>query len=174
MARMSKEPKVAKRVKSDEFKTYELAYLLSPIVAPDQLEATVEKEVKAWLGKAGAEIKHEFPAQARSLAYPIKKVVEHKGSTFRNAYFGAIYFNSSAEAVVEVEANLKKSTLLIRYMILTLKPSALEALVTEPAKPETKPIGTLPVVDLSTEKSEKRMTKEAIDQEIDQLLTPVA
>lgn len=148
-------------LKNDEFKTYELGYLLSPLVAPDAVAEAVAKEIKSWLTKAEAEVKSEVSPHSRPLAYPIKKVAEHKGSTFRDAYFGAVYFTCRPESLATIESGLKKSTLLVRHLIMILPARAF----LPPAKPRVAP-ATVPVAP----KVIRRLTDEAIDKEIENLI----
>ena len=173
---MSEKAETTKKVKNDELKTYELAYLLSPLVAADAVAEAVNTEIKHWLKKAGAEVKSEVAPYSRELAYKIKKVVEHKGSTFREAYFGAIYFTCEPGQMPMIEEGLKKSALIIRHLIMILpnraflppaKPRVARA---EAGAPETpSPASASPVA------TSNKMTEAAIDQEIDQLLvTPSA
>src|SRR3989344_5221501 len=121
---MSEQAEMPKTPKNDEVKAYEVGYLLSPLVAADQLTETVEKEVKRWLEQAGATIGGEMLPRSGTLAYPIKKIVEHKGSTFREAYLGAIYFTCRPEKLALVETGLKKSVLILRSLVITLSPAA--------------------------------------------------
>jgi ribosomal protein S6 len=162
----------------EDRKTYELGYLLSPLVAGEVLSETVEKEIKQALTAAGAEIKKELEPRLRPLAYEIKKIVEHKGSTFREAYFGALAFVAAPSAIAEIESKLKKSTMIVRHMLMIL-PAA--AFITP--KPRVAPTGAepapegdkSPVIETGEKmekapKGKKKMSTEALDQEIDQLL----
>lgn len=172
-AKKSKAKSIVAR--NDEIAHYELGYLLSPLVASDKLAETIESELKHWLAAAQAEISGELPAKLMPLAYPIKKVVEHKGSTFREAYFGAIYFSCRPELLENLETSLSKSSLLIRSLVIKLSPAAYTWLTHAPrpvpALPESainpellnqdEPAPVTPVAPMSTA---------AIDQEIDQLL----
>ena len=155
--------------KNDELKTYELGYLLSPLVSSEQVGQTVEKEIKSLLNKAKAEVKSEIQARHRGLAYPIKKVVEHKGSIFREAYFGAIVFSCVSENVPLLEEGLKKSLPVIRHLLIVLPPSAL----LEPVKPRVVQAegGVSPETGSSDKVAEgKKMTEAAIDKEIEDLI----
>lgn len=147
----------------EDQKTYELGYLLSPLVAAEAVAETVEKEIKKVLSTVKAQIKSEVVPKMRQLAYPIKKIVEHKGSTFAEAYFGAVVFVAEPSAVVEIEVKLKKSAVLIRHLLITLPPVALLA----PTPRRAPGTGEAPV----GEDGSAKMTEKAMDQEIDQLLT---
>lgn len=163
------EKAVKRPPKNDEITHYELGYLLSPLVAADKLAETVEAEVKQWLAEAKAEIGGEMSARPGSLAYAIKKVVEHKGSTFREAYFGAIYFSCRPELLEKLENGLKKSPVVIRSLIIKLSP-VIYTLLTR-----TRPAPVRPEVATGADESAQPahatpMSTAAIDQEIDQLL----
>lgn len=151
---------------TEEGKLYELSYLLTPLVAPEAVAETVEQEIKRRLLAASAAIKHEMPPRLRTLAYPIKKVVEHKGSIFREAYFGSIVFRAAPAAVVALEAELEKSPIIIRHLLIILPARAvvLPARSRSPAQPATAPTA------LPAETTGKKMTTAAIDEEINQLL----
>lgn len=142
---------------TDGQKTYELAYLLSPLIAAEAIAEQVEKELKQPLSVAKAELKHEFGPRLMALAYPIKKVVEHKGSTFREAYFGSLVFTCEPAAIAAIEAKLKKSHFLIRHLLITV-----------PATLPT-PVATVPN-EKGKEVGPEKMSTEAMDQEIAQLL----
>ncbi len=151
----------AGKSKNDENKSYELAYLLSPLVAAESLEEQVEQEIKRLLAKARATLKSEVKATLRPLAYPIKKVVEHKGSTFREAYFGSIIFEAEPELLTALESGIKQSSLVIRHLLVTLPARAF--LTPPPARPRP-----------SDAPTGGQMSTAAMDQEIDQLLTTEA
>src|SRR6185369_2934003 len=134
---------------------------------------------KQVLTAAGAEIKKELPARLQPLAYQIKKTVEHKSSSFREAYFGAFAFAAEPAAMAAIDTKLKQSPLVIRHLLMILparafaapaKPRVIPTPAAEPLAPEAS-APSAPVTEKPEKtKPKKKMSTEALDQEIDQLL----
>lgn len=153
------------KVKNDEIKSYELAYLLSPLVAPEAVGERVETEIKKALTLARATLKSEMEPTLRSLAYPIKKVVEHKGSTFREAYFGSLIFEAESQTIPVLEASIRQSALVIRHLLIALPA---RAFFVPPVRQH--PVDTPTTPEVSEVEKKAKANPAAMDQEIEQLL----
>lgn len=106
----------------EEHNTYELGFLLTPLVAEEQAAVLIDEQVRQPLIKASGEIKSEVAPKLINLAYPIKKTLEHKSQIFREAFLGVLNFTATAEVATKVNQFLKKSPAVIRFLLLKLKP----------------------------------------------------
>ena len=90
-------------------KDYELAYLLTPDISEDKIEAEVS-ELKDFIAKNGGFVIQADLPEKRHLAYPVKK------QNF--AYFGVVYFNSDTESLDKIKKALVFYKKVLRYMLL--------------------------------------------------------
>ncbi|MBU2082264.1 30S ribosomal protein S6 [Patescibacteria group bacterium] len=90
-------------------KDYELAYLLTPDISEDKIEAEVS-ELKDFIAKNGGSVIQADLPEKRHLAYPVKK------QNF--AYFGVVYFNSDTESLDKIKKALVFYKKVLRYMLL--------------------------------------------------------
>ena len=136
----------------NETKTYELAYLLSPLVAEEMVVGSQEK-LRAAIEGAGATIKDEARPQIRPLAYPVSK--------FEQAWFGHIKIIFSPEKVNELKNILGKVENIVRF----------ELTVAGPDMPPPRP--RISRTFRSVKKPVEKMTAEAVaavDREIEELI----
>ncbi len=143
--------------------SYELGFLLSPLVTAERVEATVARLIKAVLQKIGAEVEHEEMAKMITLAYPIKRVVDNKGSVFREAYFGVIYFQAVSDQMAGLESAWQRLPELVRHILIKRLPADIRRQANRTAMAEERlahPIKEQP----------SELDKEAIDKEIEGLL----
>jgi ribosomal protein S6 len=149
---------------------YEIGYLLTPLTLEEAVGPTVDKLIKQAITAAGGTIKTEQMPASISLAYPLKKTVEHKSSVFNTAYFGAVVFTLPSDKIEALAAGWKKHQELIRFLLIVLPPVAIE-----PHKPpmrrapategETAPVGK------KDKETKAPVNPEVLDKEIDSLLT---
>lgn len=90
---------------SGETKYYELSYLLSPSLSPDDVLAS-EEELRVLLGGYNTTIDSWDSPKPRRLAYPIKDETE--------AYMGALRFMMSPENSVQLKRALDNKKKLLR------------------------------------------------------------
>lgn len=90
---------------SGETKYYELSYLLSPSLSPDDVLAG-EEELRVLLGGYNTTIDSWDSPKPRRLAYPIKDETE--------AYMGALRFTMSPENSVQLKRALDNKKKLLR------------------------------------------------------------
>lgn len=154
---------------NDELQPYELAYLLSPLTMADKVDETTERLMRAALLGVEARIEGEERARMIALAYPLKRVVENKASIFREAYFGAIYFEAKPESVIALEAAWRQAPELIRCLLIKSSPESKRWRARRAslalANPVDKDRGSVEVAHGSIEAS-----TEAIDKEIEGML----
>ena len=152
----------------DEKQAYELGFLLSPLVVADQAVATVDKLLKSALLAIGGEVEREEAPQLIPLAYPLKRTIDNRGTIFREAYFGVIYFRAEPLAMASLETDWQCLPELVRHLLIRRSPADLRwhanqaALATRPALART----SLP----AGEKMSDKINEEAIDKEIEGLL----
>lgn len=150
-----------------ENKTYELGYLLTPLLTEELVAELLEKKVKALIAKEGGELVSEQAPKLISLAYPIRKQVENKHLVFRDSFFGAIRFTAAPAAAPALAAELKKLPELVRFLLITLPDITEEAPARRGPAPEGKKLEENPTEPALT-------TAEAIDKEIDKLTNHVS
>lgn len=94
---------------------YELAYLLNPEVAEENLNLETAELQRIISENGGEAIESETPKK-RWLAYPVKKQ--------KQAYFGVIYFNTDKENVDKIKKTIFFNKNVLRFLIIskTMKP----------------------------------------------------
>ncbi|MDO8575016.1 MAG: 30S ribosomal protein S6 [bacterium] len=90
-------------------KEYELAYLLAPDIAEENLNLETAELKRIISENSGEAIESEVPKK-RWLAYPVKKQGQ--------AYFGVIYFNMDKENLSEIKKNLLFNEKILRFLIV--------------------------------------------------------
>lgn len=146
--------------------SYELGFLLSPLVAAEQVEATVTKLIKDVLQKIGAQVEREEGAKMITLAYPIKRVVDNKGSVFREAYFGVIYFQAIPDQVVGLEGAWQRLPELVRHILIKRSPADIRRQANRAVMAEERLAHSIK----EQKEQSGEVDKEAIDKEIEGLL----
>ncbi|MEK7585533.1 MAG: 30S ribosomal protein S6 [Patescibacteria group bacterium] len=150
-------------------RVYELGYLLSPLIPSESLTDKVNQDLKALVNGFGGEIIGDNPLPAMiTLAYPIKKVVDHKGLTCREAYFGAFRFRLNSSALPELIAKLKELNDLIRYLLLEVPKATL--VDEENLRNRKRVVPPTPTTE-GEGPAKPVMSADEMDKEIDQLLT---
>lgn len=160
---------------ADSVKTYEVAVLLTPLLPEEKAAETFEALITGPLAKAGGAVKSggEAPKMI-TLAYPIKKVVEHKSNIFRQAYFGWVRFESTAAFAVELSDSFKKSSEVVRSLIINLPKDAFREAPKRVRRPDAAATPE-PAGETTGEKPEAPLDEAALDNKIDELLvTPQA
>jgi len=99
-------------------KTYEIGYLLNPLVAEENLVTEVNNIILDTLAKVGATVVSQNEPQMRKLAYVMSRQINHKRSSFKDAYFGAVKFTITADKIEEIKESVEKSDLIIRFLII--------------------------------------------------------
>lgn len=155
-------------MEKQDAKKYELGYLLSPLVPTDQVEEKLNQEILSVISKAGGEVVSSQSPKMISLAYPIKKYVGNKKSTFKDAYFGCVNFVASGEAVAELSDALKNSEFLIRTLLIVAPKVAVKK--KEARAPEAKKVADEPVASAEDSPVKKDVDQAEIDKEIEGLL----
>jgi ribosomal protein S6 len=109
-------------ISANSVKTYELGYLMTPLLPEEKVIELIEAKIKPLIAKLGGQLKGEDAPKMIPLAYQIRKVVEHKGSVFNEAFFGALRFTFEGEAVNSFKDELKKMNEVIRSLVIILPP----------------------------------------------------
>ncbi|MEK7477885.1 MAG: 30S ribosomal protein S6 [Patescibacteria group bacterium] len=154
-------------LETKEVKTYELGYLLSPLVPQDKVEESVETMYQAAIVAKEGSILFRIVPKMRALAYPVSKFINNKRSSFSDAYFGAVKFTAAPTAIAGVKETFTGDGDIIRFLIVSVPKNADRPVVLK------RPIGrrvrpTLPK-EADGEKGVE-MTSEEIDKEIEGLL----
>ncbi len=159
-------------INAKSVKTYELGYLVTPLLPEEKVLELVESKIKAQLTKIGAKLKEETGPKMMALAYPIRQVVEHKSSTFKESYFGSIRFELGSESIVSFTNDLKKIVELVRTLLIILPKDYNKKVERRIPPPAAAKSVLVPEGSVEAEAKPAVMTDEAIDKEIDSLLTP--
>lgn len=141
-------------------KNYELAYLLPPSIAEEEVLAHANKLSVAIEGVKGIAKHAEIP-RLRQLAYPIKKQDK--------AYFGWITFRMDPTAAAELDKKLRGANLL-RYMLLQRDEIKLRE---RPIFRERAVEGTAPTAGETPreqENKEEQLDLEALDKRLEEIL----
>ncbi len=88
---------------------YELVLVLSPEVDEEGVASTVER-VNQFITERGGSLSNQDHWGTRRLAYPIQN--------FREANYMVTQFTFDPSSTVELEANLKSSGEIIRYLLV--------------------------------------------------------
>lgn len=154
-------------IMEDSPSNYEVAFLLSPLVAVEALEASLDKIFREPILAAAGEIAGLYPLRMVELAYPLKPrpSAGSKRETFHSAHFGAIRFTLSPTALTTLEMAWRNQGEVLRFLLLA-RSSFLPILPSTEASLPSEPVASSPAPTLV-------MDQEAIDKEIDELLVPV-
>ena len=96
---------------------YELWYLILPSVAEDALSSVVDK-IKEAISKAeGKDLDSETPFK-HPLAYQMSKSVGASKYVVNDAYIGWIKFEIETPKIMDIEADMKKISEVLRFLIV--------------------------------------------------------
>ncbi len=90
---------------------YELVVIIKPLVADDEVPATVEK-TSQYITERGGSIAEVNQWGRKKLAYPIKD--------FAEGNYVLTHFSMDPELTTELEANLELSEDILRYLLVRL------------------------------------------------------
>lgn len=97
-------------------RVYELGYLLTPALSPENVPARYGDLKDAIIGLGGKIISDEMP-QMLHLAYTMVKI-QNARNKFDTAYFGWIKFEMNPEKVLDLKKKLYLDPDLIRFLML--------------------------------------------------------
>lgn len=157
----------AVQLDTKEVKTYEIGYLLSPLLPSEKVEESMEAVYQAEIAAKGGEILFRTVPKMRALAYPVSKFTSNKRSSFTEAYFGAVKFTAAPETIVSIKEAFEKDANIIRFLIVSVPKNAERpAVLKRPMIRRARPM--LPKEEAGEKSVE--MTPEEIDKEIEGLL----
>jgi ribosomal protein S6 len=158
------------QVIDNEQKTYELGYLLSPFLPEEGIEEAVGRIFKATIESFGGTVTTSPAPRMRKLAYTISILRGPKQGAYSDAYFGALRFQASGEAIKKISDALDKTQEVVRFIVLALPknvgPMTLKH--TAPARMTTTPN---PVAEDVAPKEKPELSEADIDKEIEGLLS---
>lgn len=143
---------------ASEPKKYELAYLLSPAVAEEEV-LVVSGKLARMIEDAGGMIRHQETPQKRKLAFLVKKE--------RNGYFGWTTFTAATEAIGALEKTLKAAENLLRHIIVAEK-EIVQPVRTFMPRPLITPRTRPPAVP--AERPEEKLDLEELDKKLEEIL----
>jgi len=95
---------------------YEVGFHVVPTVEEGNVGAVLEA-IRTEITKGNAEIITEQFPQKIALAYTIERAVAGKREKFSSAYFGSIKFAIEREHIPALEAMLRSTTNILRYLL---------------------------------------------------------
>ena len=149
--------------KNEELSSYELGVLIAPTVPEEKIPAEFG-DLVALVEKTGGLVSASDLPKMMMLAYPVYQTREHKRTSFNQAYFGWLRFESPAVSSQTIHDELKRHGEVLRFLIIALPKITAQAPRRRSVAPRRGPaLGpeTLAAVP---------MTQEQIDKEIEQLL----
>ncbi|MCK6462638.1 MAG: 30S ribosomal protein S6 [Candidatus Pacebacteria bacterium] len=140
---------------SNESKTYEISYLLSPLVPEDKVPEEVAVLREAIENNGGLLVSEDMPKTQR-LSYPIKKN--------QNAYFG--WFRFTADGTVEkIKSLFEKNDKILRSLATEAGKENLPQYVSRKGADAAKKEDTAEV-----KKEKEEIKPEQIDEKLEQIL----
>lgn len=143
-----------------ESRLYELGVLIAPTVPEEKIPAEFG-DLIALVEKAGGRLSASDMPRMIILAYPISQTREHKKTSFSQAYFGWLRFESPAASVERLHDELKRQDEVLRFLIISLPKITASVPRRRPIVPRRPPEAVVVAP----------MTREQIDKEIEQLLS---
>ncbi len=132
--------------------SYEISFLLSPLVPAEGLLEEVEKAVLAPVKSAGGTLVGALPAlKMITLAYPVARRQGQTRAVYKDAYFGACRFSVSSDSLAGLDAAWRNTESLLRFLLVADLP------VAKPVRQSAKPAGDKTVVP--TEDLEKKLDR---------------
>jgi ribosomal protein S6 len=108
---------MAPNEKAESARVYEAGLLLVPSIAQENVAKSFDA-IKKAIEKAGGEIVSEEIPTLRTLAYTMVKALTGRKIKYSTAYFGWVKFEGSAELAKEIDAHLKASEDVLRYLVI--------------------------------------------------------
>lgn len=102
---------------SEETRTYELSYLITPTTPEIEVE-TVVSALKSEVEKAEGAVIAEGNPDFIDLAYTIEKNVASKKMKWNQGYFGWIKFTAEPEAMAVLKKVYDANLMVMRYMLI--------------------------------------------------------
>ena len=148
---------------------YEVAYLVSPLIAEEAVLGAIDEAIRLPVEKLGGVVTGVTHPKRQVLAYKVGKSINHQCTSYCEAYFGALRFELDPISIAAVKKSLALNELVLRFVtvILPRRPE----IVAAPRRPMARRTKLADKV-ITTAKPE--LSKEAIDKEIEGLLAEVA
>ena len=158
----------------DGQRVYEMGYLLSPLISPEEVESNVERLVLEIIRGGGGEITYESSARLTTLAYPISCTLNHKREVYNEAYFGAVRFRLTPAALPAVITAIKGSPFVLRLLLVgNVPPRPPIVIRPERSAVKSEPLPLREGGSVSQAETKPIIDTAEIDREIDDLLAKV-
>lgn len=149
-----------------EQKKYELAYLLSPAIA--------EEEVLTWSGKI-AKIIEDSKGLVRHQEIPKKRRLTYLINKEGTAYFGWVTFSMASDLVASLDKKLKMAENTLRHMIveeveIPVQPLRIFAPRPAPVPQRPRPGITPPAPAEAAKQPEEKLDLEELDKKLEEIL----
>ena len=84
----------------------------------EEAAAVTDRQIKALISGRGGAVLDELPPRLFTLAYTVKKVIEHKSKVFTEAYWGTGVFELTPAAVLDLSNELRRLPAVVRFLML--------------------------------------------------------
>lgn len=138
--------------------TYDLTYILSPLLEKTDGEAVIAK-IRDFINGLGGKIKNEQPPQKQKFAYPLKKQLY--------GYYVGAEFEMDSEKIEELQKQLKLNDDILRYLIISRKEQKFKKAKPKISKPRK--LALTPEIPKAKPKVE-RVKIEELDKKLEELL----
>ena len=146
-------------------KHYELTYLITPDLSEEELNS-FQKIIKGFIQEEGGVLTESRMPLRRKLAYSIKKM--------GTAYLGILNFNLAPERLEEFEKKIRLQGQILRYLILTKKPTLIPPSLISFKRPEAIRIEKAAKEKSSIKKSikpkEEKVELKEIEKKLEEIL----
>lgn len=149
-------------------RVYEVGYHINPEAKEDDLEAVVAG-IRSIIEKAGGTFIAEGAPSLIKLAYDIPVRASGKVAMYDRAHFGWLKFEAPSTVAFELEASLKKSKDVIRFIVFRTVREDTRAHFKAPQLREVKRTDTLKPTVRRVEESSEPINEEEIDKAIEGL-----
>ena len=96
---------------ADTPSTYELMYIINPVLTEEQTKAIVAR-VQEYISEEGGDVLHHDEMGSQRLAYPIQKK--------RNGFYVNLFFRAPAELLTKLDRALRINDDILRHLVLKL------------------------------------------------------
>ena len=111
------ENKIKENDDDPRFQIYETGYLLVPAIAKEEIQDKAES-IRNIIKSAGGEIVAEGDPVLRDLEYEMSVIVSNKKEVYNSGYFGWVKFKGNPASIGSIQAELKKDTEIIRFIVV--------------------------------------------------------
>ncbi len=147
---------------------YEVGYHLVPTIKDEDIDGVVGA-IRSVIEKAGGSFIAEGAPTLTRLSYTISRQEKGKRVDFDRGYFGWIKFEATIDAVENLDAALKRSADLVRFIVFQTVREDTRAKIKAPALREVKRTDVIKSAARNTEEPAAPVSEEDLDKALKDL-----